>query len=295
MKLLACAVLTFFAISANADNEEIDWSRVVPRTEIPGFWDERPMFKSLFASGKLNRNGRIVGGAVVNPHTHPYQAGLLMAFSGGTGLCGGSVINARTILTAAHCPIGSTSTQVILGAHQLTAVEPNQQRRTVPASGYRIHESYIATTLTNDIAILILPTAVTLNSFVVRTVLPTAFVNDLFVGDQATISGWGRISDSSSATSSHLRSITQPVVTNEVCRATYGVIIRDSTICIATTGGRSACNGDSGGPLTVRRSGQVVQVGIASFVAAAGCEAGFPGGFARVTSFLNWINTNTQN
>jgi chymotrypsin len=156
------------------------------------------------------------------------------------------VINVRTILTAAHCPEGSSSTQVILGGHQLTTLEPNQQRQTVPASGYRIHETYVPATLTNDVAILILPVAVTLNAFVRPTVLPTNFASDLFVGDQATISGWGRTSDSVAGTSPLLRSVTQGVVTNAVCQAVYGSIILPSTLCISTAGGRSACNGDSG-------------------------------------------------
>lgn len=278
MKLLICAVIGFLAVSAYADNSEIDWSSVVPRTEIPGFWESRPLLKSIFTSSRFSRNGRIVGGAVVIPHAHPYQVGLLMAFAGGTGMCGGSVINARTILTAAHCPEGSSSTQVVLGAHQLTAIEPNQQRQTVPATGYRIHETYAPETLTDDVAILILPVAVTLNEFVRVATLPREFASDLFVGDQATISGWGRTSDSLPGTSPLLRSVTQAVVTNAVCQATFGSIILPSTLCISTAGGRSACNGDSGGPLTVQRAGQIIQIGIASFVASAGCEAGFPGG-----------------
>jgi hypothetical protein len=85
MKLLSFAIFALLAVLAFADNAAIDWSRVVPRTEIPGFWESRPLLKSLFTSAGLSRNGRIVGGAIVQPHTHPYQAGLLMAFAGGTG------------------------------------------------------------------------------------------------------------------------------------------------------------------------------------------------------------------
>jgi len=52
--------------------------------------------------------------------------------------------------------------------------------------------------------------------------------------------------------------------------------------------------GDSGGALAVQESpGLWTQVGIASFVAAGGCTLPRPGGFARVTSFLGWISSNT--
>jgi secreted trypsin-like serine protease len=35
------------------------------------------------------------------------------------------------------------------------------------------------------------------------------------------------------------------------------------------------------------------QVGIVSFGAVAGCQLGYPVGFTRVTSYLNWIESNT--
>lgn len=294
MKLVVATVLAVLLASAAADdaNWDIDWSKVVPVTDLPGFWDGRII--KPFSSTTSGQSGRIVGGEIAEPNAHPYQVGLLMAFATGTGLCGGSVLNSRNILTAAHCLQGSSSTQVVMGAHQITTVEPNQQRQTVQAADYRLHADYNPENLQNDIAILHLPNEATLNEFVAATVLPTTLASDLFVGEQATISGWGRTSDAIQGTSPVLRFVTQPVITNAVCAATYGGVIIPSTICIATSGGRSACNGDSGGPLTIQREGQTIQIGIAVFVSSSGCEAGLPGGFARVTSFLDWIAANQQ-
>jgi chymotrypsin len=294
MKLIATAIFALLAMSAQAEeNWDIDWSTVVPRTEIPGFWDGRDS-RLAGVSGSSSRVGRIVGGTVVTPNSHPYQAGLLMRVGTQTGLCGGSVLTTRAILTAAHCPENTQSTQVILGAHQLTAVEPNQQRITVQPTGYRMHENYRRLTLANDIAILILPSAVTLNSFVVASVLPALGTTNNFAGQLATVTGWGRISDASSATSSHLRSVQNNVITNAVCAATYGSTILESTLCMSTAGGRGSCNGDSGGPLTVQSGGSRMQIGVVSFGHRTGCEQGHPAGFARVTSFRQWI-INNQN
>jgi chymotrypsin len=243
MKLIVVVIFSALAISVHADEEwkEIDWANIVPVQDMPGFWDGREI-RPAFYPGDQTRTGRIVGGAIVTPHAHPYQAGLLMNFNGGTGLCGGSLISLPRILTAAHCPIGSFNTQVIMGAHQITATESTQQRRTVQSAQYRIHPSYNPNTLANDIAVLII-----LNPFLtsqqIRSIQLAPASAPSYVGITATVSGWGRISDSSSATSAQLRSVQNNVITNTLCAATFGSTIIDSTLCTATTGGRGTCSG----------------------------------------------------
>jgi secreted trypsin-like serine protease len=152
------------------------------------------------------RGGRIVGGTIVSPHSHPWQAGLLIAVPGGTILCGGSLISTTRVLTAAHCTVGSLSTQVVLGAHQFTTVEPSQQRRTVSPGNYRNHSQYNPNNWNNDISVLIMPSAVTITNQV-RTIpfVPASAPN--FTGVTATMSGWGRTSNGGS-NSDLLRSTT---------------------------------------------------------------------------------------
>lgn len=228
----------------------------------------------------------------MTPHSIPFQAGLLMTLGSRTGLCGGSVLSSTWILTAAHCPINSDRTQVILGAHQITSVEENQQRFEVLPENYRIHEEYNPSNLNNDLALLLLPReAIINNDFVAVSNLPTLGRSDSFVGDLATISGWGRTSDSSGATSAFLRSAQNNIISNIVCEQTFGSIIVDSTICKATIGVQGGCNGDSGGPLTIVENAATLQIGVVSFGSNAGCELNFPSGFARVTSFRQWIET----
>jgi chymotrypsin len=294
MKLIVAAIFAVLAVSAaaEAENWEIDWSKVVPVQDMPGFWDGREI-RPIVSPEDMTRTGRIVGGTIVTPHSIPFQAALLMQFGGGTGLCGGSAISQRAILTAAHCPIGSSSTQVILGAHQINIVEPTQHRITVGTAGYRLHASYNPSNLNNDIAILITPAVFALTPQIQVVPLAPA-ASGTFAGVATIVSGWGRISDASGATSTHLRHVDNVVITNAVCAATYGGIIIASTICIATTGGRGTCNGDSGGPLTIAAGGGRQQIGVVSFGAAAGCALGHPAGFARVSAFRGWIDTNAQ-
>lgn len=82
------------------------------------------------------------------------------------------------------------------------------------------------------------------------------------------------------------------VVTNTVCAATYGTsVVTSNTICVATPSGTSTCQGDSGGPLALESSDLLI--GVTSFVSSAGCKSGAPAGFVRVTSYLDWIKSNT--
>jgi chymotrypsin len=153
---------------------------------------------------------------------------------------------------------------------------------------------------------------ITLNQFVQPIVLPSgADLNDNFAGAEAILSGWGRFS-SEPATSEVLRFVRTSIITNTACRIRFPGIISDSIskycetkklgisltvnflleVCSAGSGSAGnigACNGDSGGPLTIQRNGQSVLIGIASFVSTAGCEAGWPTGFSRVTSFAAWF------
>lgn len=288
MKLLIITILAALTISAFA--EEIDWSKVVPVTELPGFWEGREITPILFPNGvNRSRTARIVGGEIVTPHTHPYQAGLLVTFSWATGLCGGSLISTTRVVTAAHCPIGGTSTQVIFGAHELNTVEDTQQRRIVPSDNYRIHPSYNPSNFNNDVAVLILPTAVEFTAQIQPITLASGSAT--YEGITAKMSGWGRISDGSSTQSTQLRNAEQPVISNAACAAVFGTdTVISSTICTSTAGGRGTCSGDSGGPLTIADGSSRLLIGISSFVSASGCENGFPAGFTRVTSFNDWIS-----
>jgi secreted trypsin-like serine protease len=295
-------ILALFVVAASAvenyDGPEympVDASEIIPVQDMPGFWEGRD-FPKAFTNPINVRNRRIVGGVEVVPNSHPYQVALSISFGGGTGLCGGSVLTGRSVLTAAHCPIGSSSTLVIAGAHNRNIVEANQQRRTVTSANYRLHPQYNTANLNNDIAILITPTpAFAFTVAVQPTRRPAgAELQELFVGDRARSTGWGRTTNTG-AVSAVLRKAYNTIITNAACAATYGTaVVFPGVLCIETNvSNQGTCNGDSGGVLAVERGpGQWVQVGVTSFGAAAGCVAGFPSGFARTTFHDTWINSN---
>ncbi|CAG2054862.1 unnamed protein product [Timema podura] len=190
--------------------------------------------------------------------------------------------------------MGADSCPLHLGvAQNLNAVEAGKV--TVATRNLVSHASYNPSNLNNDISLIRLPSAVTLNAFIQLVGLPShSQASNTFAGDAVVISGWGRVSDTSSGISPNLNFVNLNIITNTVCARTYGTaVIVSSTICSLGTNGRSTCNGDSGGPLVVSHGGFPQQIGVVSFGSSAGCASGAPSGYARVTSFLSWISANT--
>lgn len=60
----------------------------------------------FYISGRgFKENKRIIGGVQANRHEFPWQAGIQWAVgpSKGEHICGGSLIDTKYVLTAAHC------------------------------------------------------------------------------------------------------------------------------------------------------------------------------------------------
>jgi hypothetical protein len=96
------------------------------------------------------------------------------------------------------------------------------------------------------------------------------------------VTGFGDISDGGNEASS-LQRLKLPILANSDCSG-YGSGFRGATMLCAgfLSGGKDACSGDSGGPLTVRTDGGERRlVGLVSW--GNGCaRVGFPGIYTRV-------------
>ena len=78
-------------------------------------------------------------------------------------------------------------------------------------------------------------------------------------------------------------------MTNEQCRERYGESKISSAMMCAAHDGGDACRGDSGGPLAVLGPDtSYSQIGVVSWGKNCGAPQ-YPGVYARVTSFLDWI------
>ncbi|XP_058126449.1 brachyurin-like [Anopheles ziemanni] len=295
--LCVVALLALVAVGA-AEWIDIDWSQVKPIDEFDHYWTRLPAELQILRHARPS--ARIVNGAEALPGQFPYQIALLSTFAAGSGLCGGTVITNNYILTAAHCvvdgdgavAIGGTA---ILGAHNREVVEPSQQRIAFTQAGISVHPSYNPALIRNDIATVRLSTPAVFNDRVRPIDLPALSDSRDFAGLEGTASGFGRTSDALPGASPVVMFTRNPVMSNAACQSAWNIILVSAqNVCLDATGGRSPCNGDSGGPLAVQDGGNSLEVGIASFVSAQGCASGIPSVWVRVSFYRDFIAENSD-
>ncbi|XP_058457217.1 brachyurin-like [Malaya genurostris] len=293
MKTIALLIGALALASAS-----VDLSKVKRIEELDEFWAQLDPHLQMHRGTKAVPDSRIVNGEEAQPGQFPYQALVLSFFeNGNSGLCGGTLLTQNFVMTAAHCVvIGSLATHgtVILGAHNRQIVEETQQR--IDFASINVHANYSASLLRNDIATIQLATPAVFNAVVQPIDLPAISDDRTFAGLTGIISGFGRTSDETGSPASDVVMYTSnPIVTNADCQSAWNaILIQAQNICLSGEGGRSVCNGDSGGPLAVRENDRSLQVGISSFVHSSGCASGIPAAFVRVTHYLTWIRENSD-
>eukprot|EP00075_Anas_platyrhynchos_P025987 XP_027315240.1 trypsin I-P1 isoform X1 [Anas platyrhynchos] len=219
---------------------------------------------------------KIVGGYTCTKNSIPYQVSL----NSGYHFCGGSLISSQWVLSAAHCY--KSSIQVKLGEHNLASQEGTEQ--TISSSKVIRHSGYNAYTLDNDIMLIKLSKAATLNSYVNTVPLPTSCVA---TGTTCLISGWGNTLSSGSLYPDNLQCLRAPVLSSSQCSSAYPGQITSNMICVGyLEGGKDSCQGDSGGPVVC--NGQLQ--GIVSW--GIGCaQKGYPGVYTKVCNYVSWIQS----
>ncbi|MEM7802386.1 MAG: serine protease, partial [Chloroflexota bacterium] len=236
----------------------------------------------------------IVGGQNADPGEYPWQA-LVIA---GPFLCGGSLVEAGWVLTAAHCVydfdenlINADDITVFLGEYDRSSESNDGTEQKIEVSQVIPYPDYRPGYHEHDIALLKLSSLANTSSPAVGPI-PLNSDRSISPSTLATVTGWGQLV-LNGENPSILQEVQVPIVPNQTCNIAYGGSITASMICAGEEeGGKDACLGDSGGPLVIP-DGQnsFKHAGIVSF--GIGCaDPRYPGVYTRTSTYFTWlINT----
>lgn len=266
----------------------------------------------------IHSSDKIIGGTKIAIDEHPWMVLLeysdhRQSFFG----CGGALINNRYILTAAHC-IRSTPKlkSVRLGEwNTMTTRDCNSYGecadpvQDIPIEQTIVHQDYHASDKNthNDIALIRLARPVKYSYFIKAICLPTDTQLRGFtdVGKKFTVAGWGRTEYG--VWSDVKLKLDVNGVDRSQCNQVYGhqrsvqmqrKIISEQ-ICAGGEEDRDSCGGDSGGPLMgefkdYRGNSYVYLAGLVSYGPSQCGLKGWPGVYTRVSSYLEWIQSNIR-
>ncbi|KAK7085178.1 Transmembrane protease serine 6 [Halocaridina rubra] len=255
---------------------------------------------------------RIIGGTELKTQNkYPWMVRLTMFQDKGTFQCGGTLINDRYVLTAAHCVHDESlskytkprNLKITLADHDQSSTEDDIPgvTRDVAVAAVIPHKKYDDRKFEYDIALLKLKKPLDLLEYkeISAACLPRS-ASENFAGIKATVIGWGLTDYSDGSSSPDILNIVNVPILEPGCN---GYIpdkfkVKEHMLCTGTrAGGKGACLGDSGGPLVVNEGGIYTLVGMPSVVYITGDQCGGPKTadlYTRVSSFLDWISERTR-
>ncbi|XP_075711238.1 acrosin-like [Rhinoderma darwinii] len=264
----------------------MDYATAFP---YPATCGNRPLASHEFGS-------RIVGGKDALPGTWPWLVSIQQPIDEETfiHMCGGSILNTRWILTAAHCLKDQAnyvySWRLVFGGNQLSTFGPEMQICGI--SKKIVHENYDSRTECNDIALLSVDRPISYNKHIQPACLPRK-TSDVTLMTDCYIAGWGVLEEEATEPSDILQEARVEMISNKRCNSTawYNGAVGIYNLCAGyDAGGIDSCQGDSGGPLMCKEPKAKIfsVVGLTSW--GSGCaQARSPGIYTSTQYFLNWI------
>ncbi|CAL8080533.1 unnamed protein product [Orchesella dallaii] len=287
----------YLEYQANRQNSQ--WCTTPPlKLRKPGLQDDERPWEGLTSvvrdesldcvCGKRNVKpvGRIVGGVEATPFEFGWMSLVLVRYPNRPEIrtCGGSIINDRMILTAAHCilyadeheqkqkPFPPEDVLVKLFIHNKFGDDKTIEKL---IKSVLYHPDYKELDWHNyydyDIALLILnePLIFSEDGNGINTIcLPKLESPVALLGKTATVAGWGRTDpDNGSSGAIVLQKIEVPIRELSVCSDIAYHTVTDRFLCAGTLDRwKDSAKGDSGGPLMIEYDKtQWFQVGIVSY------------------------------
>ncbi|XP_044538363.1 plasma kallikrein [Gracilinanus agilis] len=238
------------------------------------------------------QSGRVTGGKPASQKEWPWQVSLQVKLRTQSHVCGGSIIGNQWILTAAHCFDGLTSPDIwriyagILNQSEIQADTPFSRAKEII-----IHHQYEVSETGHDIALIKLEAPLNFTDSQTSCCLPI----EENINHNCWVTGWGYTQEKGEIQNTLLK-VNIPLISNEECQEKYPQYkVTDHMICASDKeGGKDACKGDSGGPLSCNYNTKWQLVGITSWGDGCG-QKDHPGVYTKVFAYLDWILENTRN
>ncbi|XP_012665007.1 transmembrane protease serine 13 [Otolemur garnettii] len=231
--------------------------------------------------------GRIVGGALASESKWPWQVSL---HYGTTHICGGTLIDAQWVLTAAHCFF--VTREKMLDGWKVYAGTNNLQQLPEAASISQIiiNSNYTDEEDDYDIALMRLSKPLTLSAHIHPACLPM-YGQTFSLNETCWITGFGKTKETDEKTSPFLREVQVRLIDFQKCNdySVYDSYLTPRMMCAGDLrGGRDSCQGDSGGPLVCEQNSRWYLTGVTSWGTGCG-QKNKPGVYTKVTEVLPWI------
>lgn len=236
----------------------------------------------------------ITHGSTVELGKYPWHTAIFkISYASLNYICGGSLINSNTILTAAHCLIEYSNElspdmlSVRLGTNKLFEGGKQHSVRKI-----KIHKYFHYTNYRHDIALMRLRTTVKYTNYI----RPICLTNFHFENKnlEEWMPGWSLNENGTQL--NNLRDAAMPGRTNEECKEVNEEMYRDYfdaeySFCAGNVNGTSICDGDSGGGLVFERNNSWFIRGIANLAASTefGCDLTKFAFFTDVVVHFDWI------
>ena len=153
---------------------------------------------------------RIVGGEKARLGSVPHQVSLQGGSSSLSHFCGGSIISADIVISAAHCCAYTTPNGILAGLNNLDQPEDGAQK--VEAEQVVIHPNYTQAALVNDICIIRLRKSLKIGNDSRTAIIPLP-PSGYSASGKANVTGWGNIQEGGPS-SPALMVVQVPIITD---------------------------------------------------------------------------------
>ncbi|XP_063793490.1 coagulation factor IX [Pseudophryne corroboree] len=241
----------------------------------------------------VDPNVRIVGGTDSLKGEFPWQVHLVNQNK--EGFCGGSIVNEKWIVTAAHCFLVPVQFSIVAGEHNTKIQEGTEQYLKV--AKVIIHPSYnfSKSSYDNDIALVELEKPMILNDYARPICIGSRDFTDklLKIKSHSWVTGWGRIifQGISGLT---LQKLAIPYVDRAICKRSHRFSVSTNMFCAGYSDqGKDSCQGDSGGPHSSEFKNTWFLTGITSWGDKCAQKNKY-GVYTRVSRYTEWILRTTK-